>query len=73
LDAFSSRRVETVESKAMRSFVSLVFLLVVAVVAIGAPESHHALSSGAALDFRGMALLAITIVIVAVETVRRIP
>jgi hypothetical protein len=57
----------------MRSFISLVFLLVVAVVAIGAPESHAAIGAGAALDFRGMALLLITVVIVAVETVRRLP
>jgi hypothetical protein len=57
----------------MRSFISLVFLLAVAVVAIGAPESHAAVGGGAALDFRGMALLLITVVIVAVETVRRLP
>lgn len=57
----------------MRSLVSLVVLLVVAIVAIGAPETHAAAAAGSPLDLRGMALLMITIVIVAVETVRRIP
>jgi hypothetical protein len=57
----------------MRSLVSLVVLLVVAIVAIGAPETHAAAAAGSPLDLRGMALLTITIVIVAVETVRRIP
>lgn len=57
----------------MRSFVSLVFLLLVAVVAIGAPESHAAAAGSSPLDLRGVALLMVTIVIVAVETVRRLP
>lgn len=54
----------------MRSVITLALLLLVAAIAIGAPESHAA---SAPLDFRGIALVAITVVVVATETVRRIP
>jgi hypothetical protein len=57
----------------MRSILSLAFLLVVAVFAIAAPETHAAVNASAPLDARGMALIMITVVVVAVETVRRLP
>ena len=57
----------------MRSILSLALLLLVAVFAIAAPESHAAVSGSAPLDARGLALIMITIVVVAVETVRRLP
>ena len=57
----------------MRSVVTLALLLLVAAIAIGAPESHAAVSASPPLDLRGIALVAITVVVVAAETVRRIP
>jgi hypothetical protein len=57
----------------MRSVLSLVVLLLIAVFAIAAPETHAAVNTTAPLDGRGMALIMITVVVVAVETVRRLP
>ncbi|HEX7191091.1 MAG TPA: hypothetical protein VF381_05900 [Thermoanaerobaculia bacterium] len=57
----------------MRSILSLALLLLVAAFAIAAPETHAAVNSTAPLDARGMALIMITVVVVAVETVRRLP
>ena len=57
----------------MRSILSLALLLLIAAFAIAAPESHAAVNGSAPLDARGMALIMITIVVVAVETVRRLP
>ena len=57
----------------MRSILSLAVLLLIAIFAIAAPESHAAVNASAPLDARGMALIMITIVVVSVETVRRLP
>jgi len=57
----------------MRSILSLVVLLLIAVFAIAAPESHAAVNGSSPLDARGMALIMIAVVVVAVETVRRLP
>ena len=63
----------TTEKHAMRSILSLAVLLLIAAFAIAAPESHAAVNASAPLDARGMALIMITVVVVAVETVRRLP
>src|SRR5438270_429351 len=57
----------TTEKHAMRSILSLVVLLLIAIFAIAAPESHAAVNGSAPLDARGMALIMITIVVVAVR------
>jgi hypothetical protein len=57
----------------MRSILSLVVLFLVAVFAVAAPSTHAAVNASTPLDARGMALIMITIVVVAVETVRRLP
>jgi hypothetical protein len=57
----------------MRSILSLIVLLLIAAFAIAAPESHAAVNGSAPLDARGMALIMIAVVVVAVETVRRLP
>jgi hypothetical protein len=57
----------------MRSILSLVVLLLIAAFAIAAPESHAAVNGSVPLDARGMALIMIAVVVVAVETVRRLP
>ena len=57
----------------MRSILSLVLLFLVAAFAIAAPETHAAVATSAPLDARGMVLIMITIIVVAVETVRRLP
>ena len=57
----------------MRSILSLVVLFLVAAFAIAAPETHAAVTSSAPLDARGMVLIMITVIVVAVETVRRLP
>lgn len=56
----------------MRSIATLALLLLVAAIAVGAPESRP-LSASAPLDLRGIALIMITVVVVAVEGVRRLP
>jgi hypothetical protein len=61
------------ENHAMRSVLSLVVLLLIAAFAVAAPETHAAANAVAPLDGRGMALIMITVVVVAVETVRRLP
>lgn len=55
----------------MRSVITLALLLLVAAIAVGAPESHAAASS--ALDLRGIVLLTITVVVFAFEGLRRLP
>ncbi|HEY2321780.1 MAG TPA: hypothetical protein VGJ82_02850 [Thermoanaerobaculia bacterium] len=57
----------------MRSILSLVLLFLVAAYAIAAPETHAASAASAPLDARGMVLIMITVIVVAVETVRRLP
>ena len=57
----------------MRSVVTLALLILVAAIALGAPESHATLAASAPLDLRGIALLTITVIVIAVEGVRRLP
>ncbi len=57
----------------MRSILSLALLFLVAAFAIAAPETHAAVTTSTPLDARGMVLIMITIIVVAVETVRRLP
>jgi hypothetical protein len=57
----------------MRSILSLVLLFLVAAFAIAAPETHAAVTTSTPLDARGMVLIMITVIVVAVETVRRLP
>ena len=55
----------------MRSLITLALLLLIAAVAIAAPNAHSA--AAGTLDARGTALLLICVVVIAVETVRRLP
>lgn len=57
----------------MRSILSLAVLFLVAAFAIAAPETHAAVTSSAPLDARGLVLIMITVIVIAVETVRRLP
>ena len=57
----------------MRSILSLALLFLVAAFAIAAPETHATVAASTPLDARGMVLIMITVVVVAVETVRRMP
>ena len=57
----------------MRSILSLTLLFLVAAFAIAAPETHAAATTSAPLDARGLVLIMITVIVVAVETVRRLP
>jgi hypothetical protein len=57
----------------MRSILSLVLLFLVAAFAVAAPGTHAATAASTPLDARGMVLIMITIIVVAVETVRRLP
>ena len=57
----------------MRSILSLVLLFLVAAFAIAAPGTHAAVTTSAPLDARGMVLIMITVIVIAVETVRRLP
>lgn len=55
----------------MRIVATLLMLVLVAAIAMAGPET--APPEGSPLDFRGVALLAITVVVIAVESVRRLP
>ena len=58
----------------MRSFLMLLLLLVVAAIAVAAPSVHPAAAAATGpLDARGIALLMLSVVVIAVEGVRRLP
>ncbi len=58
----------------MRSILMLLLLLVVAAIAVAAPSAHPAaVASTAPLDARGIALLMLSVIVIAVEGVRRLP
>jgi hypothetical protein len=53
----------------------LLLLLVVAAIAVAAPNVHAAAAAAATgpLDARGIALLMLSVIVIAVEGVRRLP
>jgi hypothetical protein len=58
----------------MRSLVTLALLILVAAFAIAGPSAQTVVAGAtSSLDLRGAALLMISVIVIAVETVRRIP
>ncbi len=58
----------------MRSILLLLLLLVVAAIAVAAPSAHAVTAAATSpLDARGIALLMLSVIVIAVEGVRRLP
>ncbi len=58
----------------MRSIVVLLLLLLVAAIAVAAPNVHAVAAAAAGpLDARGIALLMLSVIVIAIEGVRRLP